>query len=80
MSEGSDVVLIQDGVIAAESAPPTFRQMAEEARVRGVKFYALSEDLAARGLTAGGMTEICDMKVIDMRGLVELVFKHRKVF
>lgn len=75
MSEGSAVVLIQDGVVAAESAPPAFRQMVGQAEARGVKFYALSEDLAARGVIPRS-----GVRVISMRELVDLIFEHGKVY
>lgn len=74
MAPGSAVALIQDGVVAAQFAPPAFRKLVEEARSRGVRFYALSEDLAARGIAAR------EVEVITMKDLVDLIFEHRKVY
>jgi sulfur relay protein TusB/DsrH len=71
---GDAVCFIQDGVYAAHKVPDALRAEIESARARGVKFFALTEDLEARGLSsAAGFQEI------DYNGLVGLILESTRV-
>ncbi|MES9902504.1 MAG: sulfurtransferase complex subunit TusB [Sedimenticola sp.] len=72
--EGSAVLMIEDGVYAA------MKGTSAEAKVKaaqGVKFYALSADLKARGITAERMTD--GIEIVDYTGFVDLSAEHSKV-
>ncbi len=67
---GNDVILIQDAVLALQSAPREYQSAVGTARARGVRFFALEPDLAARGVTAVGATPV------TYRGFLDLVLAH----
>ena len=73
-TEGSAVLLIEDGVYAAMSGGAT------EAKVKsaqGVKFYALGPDMKARGLSEDRVIE--GVEIVDYAGFVDLAAEHSKV-
>jgi tRNA 2-thiouridine synthesizing protein B len=69
---GAGVLLIEDGVYAAATGS-VHTAMVEHALAR-VAIYALTPDLAARGLT---QRVIAGVKLVDYAGFVDLVTQHR---
>ena len=72
--KGSAVLLIEDGVYAA--ARGTAFSKAVEAAMRDVTIYALSPDLAARGMQNRVMDGV---RLVDYGGFVDLVVEHNAV-
>ncbi|MDX2470516.1 MAG: sulfurtransferase complex subunit TusB [SAR324 cluster bacterium] len=69
--EGDPILLIEDGVYAAQCSSKVSGQLAQHSATND--FYALSSDLKARGISV-----LCDqVKVIDYAGFVELAEKHQ---
>ena len=64
-ASGSSLLLIEDGVFAARAAAPA---LAEAAR-RGIRCFALREDVLARGLD-GRIDRAVEL--VDYKGFVEL--------
>ncbi|MCP3664925.1 MAG: sulfurtransferase complex subunit TusB [Gammaproteobacteria bacterium] len=74
VSEGSAVLLIEDGVYAA------LMGTACEAKVnatQGVKFYVLGPDMKARGLQEDRL--INGVEIVDYAGFVDLSTENDKV-
>lgn len=74
---GSEVVLLQDAVLALQQAPADYQDMVERARNQGINFYALAPDLQARGLDTGAPYP--GTRVIEYGEMVDLIVKHGKV-
>ncbi|AKX93184.1 sulfurtransferase complex subunit TusB [Neomoorella thermoacetica] len=74
---GSEVILIQDAVLALHKAPADYQEMVDQARVQGINFYALAADLEARGLDTKATYP--GTRVIDYGEMVDLAVKHGKV-
>ncbi|MDN5345095.1 MAG: tRNA 2-thiouridine synthesizing protein [Clostridia bacterium] len=74
---GSEVVLLQDAVLALQKAPADYQEIVDRAREQGINFYALAPDLQARGLD----TDVAypGTRVIDYGEMVDLIIKHGKV-
>lgn len=69
--EGDPILLIEDGVYAAQCSSKVAAQLGQQSATND--FYALSSDLKARGIEA-----LCEqIKVIDYAGFVELAEKHQ---
>ncbi|MEK9625627.1 MAG: sulfurtransferase complex subunit TusB [Gammaproteobacteria bacterium] len=73
--EGSDVLLIEDGVYGG-LAGSAHAAMVEDA-LKSVKVYALGPDLKARGLAEDRL--ISGIEVVDYEGFVELACANDKV-
>lgn len=71
-SNGSAVLLIEDGVYAATRGNAAERKI-QEAMSR-LKVYALRPDLEARGMQD---TVIDGIKLVDYGGFVDLVAEHK---
>jgi len=69
--EGDSVLLIEDGVFAAVCAPTSLSAALEAAQQRGVEFYALEGDVAARGVKSSVPT-------VDYGGFVDLIAAHER--
>jgi len=65
------VLLMENGVVLCGPVPDCIVDEIAEAEKRGVKFFALREDLEARGLTSKWQT-------VDYSGAVELIFKYKR--
>jgi len=91
LMEGAEAVFLQDGVyaVAAETRQQvlpsevpllsSFRRLLSEAQARGVRFYALREDMEARGLGRAAADGVASIPTVDYGGLLALILKHRKV-
>ncbi len=67
------VIFIQNGVYVSLRIPDDLAEKIEEKKKEGVKFYALKEDLEARGIkTFFG-------EIVDYDGFLELIEKYDKV-
>ena len=73
-SQGSAVLLIEDGVYAAGRGTAVSKQV-EEA-LKSVSIYALKPDLDARGMQNRVMDGV---HVVDYGGFVDLVVEHNTV-
>ncbi len=71
--EGDSVIFIQNGVYVALSVPSDLKEGIEKKKKEGVKFYALREDMDARGVK-----EFFG-EVVDYDGFLDLIEKHDKV-
>lgn len=69
---GSAVLLIEDGVIAAMSSGKHADLI--KSRMSDFKFYVLGPDVSARGLE--NMSIIDGINVVDYSGFVDLVAEH----
>ncbi len=72
--EGSSVLLIEDGVYGAIKGASSSAMV--EAAMKTVKVYALSEDIAARGVND---RMIDGVEVVDYAGFVKLATEHAQV-
>jgi tRNA 2-thiouridine synthesizing protein B len=68
-AEGDGVVLIEDAVYAAGPAATPLTAPVAAARQRGVRVWALTADLEARGVST-------DLPAVDYPGFVDLVVSH----
>jgi tRNA 2-thiouridine synthesizing protein B len=68
---GSSILLIEDGVYGALNG--TKMSDAVQSAMSSISFYALSGDLAARGVEGKVMDNI---QLVDYAGFVDLVTKH----
>ena len=73
--QGSAVLLIEDGVIAAMQGTK-YSQSVTEA-MTNISFYVLGPDLKARGLSESNVVE--GVKVVDYDGFVDLTADHDSV-
>ncbi len=71
--KGDSVIFIQNGVYIALNMPEDLKVQIEEKKKEGVEFYALKEDMQARGVK-----EFFG-KVVDYDGFLDLIEKHDKV-
>lgn len=67
------VIFIQDGVLILKRVPEELVEIFERAKKRNVKFYALKEDLEARGVKPKEGFEI-----VDYDGFLDLLKKYDK--
>lgn len=72
--EGSSVLMIEDGVYGAMKGASSSAMV--EAAMKTVKVYALSEDLAARGVND---RVIDGIELVDYAGFVKLAAEHAQV-
>ena len=72
--EGDAVCCIQDGVYGAYKIPDGLQKELESAQTRGVKFFALKEDLLARGLSPSNL-----FIAIDYDRLIELILNYKRI-
>jgi tRNA 2-thiouridine synthesizing protein B len=70
--DGDAVLMIEDGVYGA--AKGTALAEAVAAKAGKVSIYALSGDMAARGIDAGRL--IAGVETVDYAGFVDLAAKH----
>ncbi len=70
---GSSILLIEDGIYAAKKNTPSANKIES---ISGIKFYALSADIEARGLDENISSAIT---VVDDAGFVDLVTQHQSV-
>jgi tRNA 2-thiouridine synthesizing protein B len=68
-------LLLEDGVLGAITSSPVAEQLSA-AMARGIKVYALSGDIRARGLSAKLAINI---QTTDYNGFVELSMEYRCV-
>ena len=73
-AEGSEVILIEDGVYGAVKGGSKAGVITGKA---GVTFYVLGPDLKARGINEDKLID--GIKVVDYSGFVELTVKNDKV-
>ena len=73
-SQGSAVLLIEDGVYAAGRDTAVSKQVQEA--LKSVSIYALKPDLDARGMQNRVMDGV---HVVDYGGFVDLVVEHNTV-
>ena len=71
--KGDSVIFIQNGVYVALNIPTDLKEGIEKKKAEGVEFYALKEDMEARGVK-----EFFG-KVVDYDGFLDLIEKHDKV-
>ncbi len=69
---GDAVVLMEDAVYAAGAAETPFSPSIRDGLSRGVVLYALTADLAARGVSP-------DLPQVDYDGLLDLIAAHARV-
>lgn len=69
---GSSILLIEDGVYAAQSNATHAKAIAE--RMDDLAFYVLGPDISARGLDDKSMVD--GITVVDYEGFVDLVVEH----
>ncbi len=69
--KGDAILLIENGVTICGPVPECVADKVKEAESRGVEFFALKEDLEARGLTSNWPT-------VDYLGAIELIFKYKR--
>jgi len=75
-ADGSAVLLIEDGVVAAASNT-RFGGMLADGMKRDLKFFVLSHDAAARGLAPERLAP--GVETVDYGGFVDLVTSHDTV-
>ena len=76
VSEGSTILLIEDGVAGALQNT-TASQSLSDAMSKGVSVAVLGEDLGARGLSSDRIIE--GVSVVDYAGFVQLAADHDNV-
>ena len=76
VSEGSTILLIEDGVAGALQNT-TASQSLSDAMSKGVSVAVLGEDLGARGLSPDRIIE--GVSVVDYAGFVQLAADHDNV-
>lgn len=67
------VIFIQNGVYIALNIPKDLREKIEEKKKEGVKFYALYEDLEARGIKS------FFGEIVNYDGFLELIEKYERI-
>jgi len=72
----ASVLLIEDAVVSALQNTVISEQI-EQAVSKGINFYALSEDLKARGLSEERVME--QIKLVDYPGFVKLACENDRV-
>ena len=73
LADGEDgILLIQDGVILCQAAPENLAPLVEQAKSRGVKFYACEEDIAARGIKGS-------FAIVNYDGILDLFEKYQRI-
>jgi len=73
---GASVLLIEDAVVSAVQNTVVSEKI-EKAIKKGIHFYALSEDLKARGLAEDRVME--QIALVDYSGFVKLVTENERV-
>ncbi|WP_298608751.1 sulfurtransferase complex subunit TusB [uncultured Thiothrix sp.] len=73
---GDSVLLIEDAVIGAVSGSSIVTELQQAINGNAVKIYALSPDLAARGVKAERVLE--GIQVVDYAGFVDLTVANEK--
>ncbi len=73
--DGSDILLIEDGVYGAIAGGKASAMLLEAMKTRQV--YALGPDLAARGIDPGRLVD--GITVVDYGGFVELAARNDRV-
>jgi len=68
-AEGDGVLLIEDAVYVASAVPSALSAAVEDARGRGVAFFALGPDAAARGVAS-------EYPTVDYPGAVDLITRY----
>ncbi len=71
-TDGSAVLLIEDGVYAATQGSPGAAKL--QAAMGRLQFYALEPDLKARGVADRVLEGV---KLVDYGGFVDLVAEHK---
>lgn len=74
LNAGDAVLLIEDGVVGARKS--TRFAVEIEKRMGECKVYALSPDLAARGIDAGSILD--GIELVDYGGFVDLATEHER--
>ncbi len=72
LTAGDAVLMIEDGVIGARKGATTAAMV--QAAMQKCKVYALSSDLAARGIKAQDVID--GIEFVDYGGFVDLVTQH----
>jgi tRNA 2-thiouridine synthesizing protein B len=72
---GDIVLLIEDGVLAAHKCGAFSQELSEKKSTGPV--YALSSDLAARGIKTADVAE--GIEIVDYAGFVDLATKAKRV-
>jgi tRNA 2-thiouridine synthesizing protein B len=72
---GDGVALLQCGVTGVGGLPPDLWDQAQVMMATGVTFYALKEDLEARGMDASPL----GAEVVDYDGMLELFERYEVV-
>lgn len=72
---GDSVLLIEDGVYAAQANTPAASQL-QQARNAGIAVYVLKEDIEQRALTTHSLI---DIPQVDYTGFVELSTRHLRI-
>ncbi len=73
---GDAVLLIEDAVIGAVSGSTLVTELQQAMNGNAVKLYALSPDLAARGVKAERVLE--GIQLVDYAGFVDLTVANEK--
>ncbi|WP_366922680.1 sulfurtransferase complex subunit TusB [Metallumcola ferriviriculae] len=73
------VILIQDGVYAIKAAPEEYKEITNQVKEKGCKFFALDADLKARGISPD-QAKAAGVEVVDFSGFLGLIFKYKKVY
>ncbi len=71
-SQGSAVLLIEDGVYGAMNGTPLSGTLSDAGN--RLQFYVLGPDLKARGISEHDVME--DITVVDYDGFIDLVVEH----
>ncbi len=72
----ASVLLIEDGVVSALQNTAVSEQISVAAKT-GIKFFALSEDLCARGLSDERV--MAEIALVDYAGFVKLTTENDRV-
>lgn len=71
--ENDSIIFIQNGVYIACGMPEDLKSIIKEKKKQNVKFYALKEDMKARGIKK------FFGEIVDYDGFLELIEKHDKI-
>lgn len=72
---GDSVLLIEDGVYAAQAQTPAAHQL-QQARDAGIAVYLLKDDAERRGLNTQALA---DIPQLDYSGFVALSLRHLRI-
>jgi tRNA 2-thiouridine synthesizing protein B len=73
--DNDDILLLEDGVFGAITSSP-YAELLSSTPLRGVKIFAISNDIKARGLQEKLHVNII---ITDYNGFVELSIKHQRI-